>query len=930
MQMTAATVGREQIPWKQFFQSKSRAGEDHGGCVAMLEETVGSYVIPSSNSERPRRYSWVPKMERIYLCTATLVIVPQNLFFQWTNQIALHLDRNALKVLYMDTTDTRMPELADILSYDLILMTKTRFEQEMKPFNTLGVSLGNYSYQRDDGVSYKHGDNQNRSHFRNIHFLRIIVDEGHDFTSSGRKSNATWALEKMHVERRWIVSGTPGAGLIGIELDLATNETRENSSNQRSEKDILDCRRFEILLKQELQDLEKLGHIVVDFLRVRPWANDKGEDLASWQKYIMPSKDGRRKTMSLGSILKSLVVRHRIEDVEVDIQLPPLQNRVVYLEPSWQDKLSINLFILILTVNAVTSERTDQDYMFHQSNRAQLDQLITNLRHSGFYWVSFPPKRIRKTLEICSSYIDKKLISDPHTYNTTEDYRLLNQVMETGYQALASTSWKAFAEFQELGIFVENFPEDSCNSLSLIQRETEDPFLIGATQLIGAQKYVDSRLYSSNPAYGLAELGKSTMKFLQHKRELNTERESSTETDTPKPKRNSGQPRSSSRSKDIEGFRLAEGYTMSRFRGFSSSGKNKHPREPSDAMDLDDPDTTQRPKSAMKAFASSGYTVEALPSESPIARANIIGTASAKLSYLIDQVLALQQEEKILIFYRGDHIAYFIAQAFDILGVRYLIYTGSITTDRRSIYITTFNSVETFRVMLMDVRQAAHGLHIASASRVFFVNPEWQPNVEAQAIKRAHRIGQTRPVYVETLVLKGTLEDQMLQRRKRMTTEEHQTAQKSLVDDPVMKDLIENLKPIPISQDETSNLHSQIALLREKQCIFGRVGRELFRPDDPDADPVLPRGTSSWKAKPGSRKRRFSYEHSPDSTKEMSYKRGKPSSQHEDADIIMTDDNHILATPSDTHNNPNDVAHHSPSPTTISTATTRRVAFSLD
>ena len=318
MQMTAATVGREQIPWKQFFQSKSRAGEDHAGCVAMLEETVGSYMIPLFNSERPRRYSWVPKMERIYLCTATLVIVPQNLFFQWTNQIALHLDRNALKVLYMDTTDTRIPEMADLLSYDVILMTKSRFEQEMKPFNTPYVSPRrnvDYSYQRDDDVRYKHEDNQYWSPFRNIHFLRIIVDEGHDFASSGRKSNATWALEKMHVERRWIISGTPGAGLVGIELDLATKETKENSSNQRSEKDILDSRRFEILLKQELQDLEKLGHIVVDFLQVRPWANDKGEDLASWQKYIMPSKDGHRKTMSLGSILKSLVVRHRIEDV---------------------------------------------------------------------------------------------------------------------------------------------------------------------------------------------------------------------------------------------------------------------------------------------------------------------------------------------------------------------------------------------------------------------------------------------------------------------------------------------------------------------------------------------------------------------------------------------------------------------------------------
>lgn len=54
----------------------------------------------------------------------------------------------------------------------------------------------------------------------------------------------------------------------------------------------------------------------------------------------------------------------------------------------------------------------------------------------------------------------------------------------------------------------------------------------------------------------------------------------------------------------------------------------------------------------------------------------------------------------------------------------------------------------------MNVKLAIYGLHLAAASRVFFISPIWQPNIEAQAVKRAHRIGQMRPVYVETLVLK--------------------------------------------------------------------------------------------------------------------------------------------------------------------------------
>jgi len=58
----------------------------------------------------------------------------------------------------------------------------------------------------------------------------------------------------------------------------------------------------------------------------------------------------------------------------------------------------------------------------------------------------------------------------------------------------------------------------------------------------------------------------------------------------------------------------------------------------------------------------------------------------------------------------------------------------------------------------METKVAAHGLNVTAASRVFFLNACWQKTVERQAIKRAHRIGQTREVFVETLVLKDTIE----------------------------------------------------------------------------------------------------------------------------------------------------------------------------
>lgn len=239
---------------------------------------------------------------------------------------------------------------------------------------------------------------------------------------------------------------------------------------------------------------------------------------------------------------------------------------------------------------------------------------------------------------------------------------------------------------------------------------------------------------------------------------------------------------------------------------------------------------------------SQGTSENLLPPGSPLGNARLCGTASAKLSYLLDKIMQVQPTEKSLIFYEGDHIAYYIAQAFDLLDIRFLIYTGSLPVSRKNTYIHTFNTSETFRVMLMDIKQAAHGLHVASASRVFFVNPVWQPNIEAQAIKRAHRIGQRRPVFVETLVLEGTLEHQMLERRKAMTELEHIHAERGLEYDPEMADLIKDATLIPLPDEEHNDPKSQMAPLQQPQQVFGRVGSACANPNDPDADLIFPNG----------------------------------------------------------------------------------------
>jgi superfamily II DNA or RNA helicase len=217
----------------------------------------------------------------------------------------------------------------------------------------------------------------------------------------------------------------------------------------------------------------------------------------------------------------------------------------------------------------------------------------------------------------------------------------------------------------------------------------------------------------------------------------------------------------------------------------------------------------------------------------------------------MDKVLLHQQDEKILVFYEADNVAYYIAQALECLGIKHLIYAKSLSSARRAQYVVTFNQSRVFRVLLMDVSQAAFGLDMSSASRVYFVNPVFSPQVEAQAVKRAHRIGQAKPVYVETLVLKGSIEEVIVERRKDMSTEEHNKC-KSILDDQTMYDWIKNVRFQPIPEEEVPG-PEQMAKLKTKQLVFGR-GAGAKGDYDPDEDLVFGEGYA--KAMKGKGKRR--------------------------------------------------------------------------
>ena len=62
----------------------------------------------------------------------------------------------------------------------------------------------------------------------------------------------------------------------------------------------------------------------------------------------------------------------------------------------------------------------------------------------------------------------------------------------------------------------------------------------------------------------------------------------------------------------------------------------------------------------------------------------------------------------------------------------------------------------------MSLKAASLGLNMVAACHVLLLDLWWNPTTEDQAIDRAHRIGQPRPVTVSRLTVKGTVEDRIL------------------------------------------------------------------------------------------------------------------------------------------------------------------------
>jgi SNF2 family DNA or RNA helicase len=99
-------------------------------------------------------------------------------------------------------------------------------------------------------------------------------------------------------------------------------------------------------------------------------------------------------------------------------------------------------------------------------------------------------------------------------------------------------------------------------------------------------------------------------------------------------------------------------------------------------------------------------------------------------------------------------------------GIRHVTLTGQVTDRQRRVDAFQNGDVDVF---LISLKAGGTGLNLTRADTVVHYDPWWNAAAQLQATDRAHRIGQTRPVFVHNLIVSGSVEERMLslQRRKR-------------------------------------------------------------------------------------------------------------------------------------------------------------------
>ena len=141
------------------------------------------------------------------------------------------------------------------------------------------------------------------------------------------------------------------------------------------------------------------------------------------------------------------MIRHSPRHIETDVRLPPLHKRTVLLTPTKENRISINVLTALIASNAVLTQRTDQDYFFHNSQVKFRDEVVKNLMLAAFQFTGPSISLVMEAIERSEAGLQK---AEEKGYSK-EDVELLERVVKCLREALDDEGWRTMVVRERLG-----------------------------------------------------------------------------------------------------------------------------------------------------------------------------------------------------------------------------------------------------------------------------------------------------------------------------------------------------------------------------------------------------------------------------------------------------------------------------------------------
>ena len=215
-------------------------------------------------------------------------------------------------------------------------------------------------------------------------------------------------------------------------------------------------------------------------------------------------------------------------------------------------------------------------------------------------------------------------------------------------------------------------------------------------------------------------------------------------------------------------------------------------------------------------------------------------TSSGKMM-LLDQLLTKLRKDshRVLIFSQMVKMLDILSEYLRLRGYQFQRLDGTIGAGPRRMAINHFNAPESNDFcFLLSTRAGGLGINLMTADTVILFDSDWNPQADLQAMARAHRIGQTRPVSIYRLVSKETVEEEVLERARNKLMLEFITIQRGVTDKEA-KELTDKMVRVGKSVTEPSSSDDISRILKRRgQKMFLQSGNQK-KLEELDIDAVL-------------------------------------------------------------------------------------------